>query len=212
MYFNTYYSLRSSTGNAFKLPRLRSKFRAWSFSYCGPAAWNALPANNRILESNFIVFKRLIHLFTGTYNVFWLCNAPCYSIQWVPLKRRIYIIFTFEIDAQRWNETDLRHSNNSLWRHVLPLIITPLTVLNNPKSILHQAPRSTPVTAHDVHVLSIARSEVKLFIVELCSVIAWTTAPTRYSTILRNIAWVNTHNATEIPSYVVEIYVIYNHM
>ena len=51
--------LRSASTTNYAVPRLRTKFGERSFSYAGPAAWNALPHELRSVDS-FSAFKKLL--------------------------------------------------------------------------------------------------------------------------------------------------------
>ena len=42
--------LRSADSTNYTTPRLRTKFGERAFSYAGPAAWNSLPADLRVIQ------------------------------------------------------------------------------------------------------------------------------------------------------------------
>ena len=62
-------TLRSSTSGIFDVPRTRTGFGERVFSVAGPAAWNKLPPNLRLITDNCI-FKRELkaHFFNIAYG------------------------------------------------------------------------------------------------------------------------------------------------
>ena len=62
-------TLRSSTSGSFDVPRTRSCFGERAFSVAGPAAWNKLPSNLRLITDNYI-FKSALkaHVFSIAYR------------------------------------------------------------------------------------------------------------------------------------------------
>ena len=62
-------TLRSSTSGSFDVPRTRTGFGERAFSVAGPAAWNKLPPNMRLITDNY-EFKRALkaHLFSIAYG------------------------------------------------------------------------------------------------------------------------------------------------
>jgi hypothetical protein len=63
--------LRSAATTSYVTPRLRTKFGERSFSYTGPAAWNALPADLREQTVLSTYKKQLKTLFfKSDFNIF----------------------------------------------------------------------------------------------------------------------------------------------
>jgi len=61
--------LRSADSTNYTIPRLRTKFGERAFSYAGPAAWNSLPADLRVIQETAAFRRRLkTHCFNLAFN------------------------------------------------------------------------------------------------------------------------------------------------
>ena len=61
--------LRSADSTNYTTPRLRTKFGERAFSYAGPAAWNSLPADLRVIQETAAFRRRLkTHCFNMAFN------------------------------------------------------------------------------------------------------------------------------------------------